>query len=50
MITYAFFMQLIIPKYHGVKLLDIPDDQLGEILVGSLLCPWPPNSVPPLRA
>jgi hypothetical protein len=23
----------VIPKYHGEKLADIPDDQLGEILV-----------------
>ncbi|KAK0101520.1 Adenosine 5'-monophosphoramidase [Cadophora gregata] len=23
---------LVIPKFHGVKLLDIPDDQLSEIL------------------
>jgi hypothetical protein len=23
----------VIPKYHGAKLTDIPDDQLGEILV-----------------
>ncbi|KAI1847696.1 hypothetical protein JX265_009125 [Neoarthrinium moseri] len=23
---------LVIPKYHGAKLLDIPDDHLGEIL------------------
>ena len=23
----------MIPKYHGEKLTDIPDDQLGEILV-----------------
>jgi hypothetical protein len=22
----------VIPKYHGEKLVDIPDDQLGEIL------------------
>lgn len=24
--------QLIIPKYHGAKLHDIPDDQLAEVL------------------
>ncbi|KAG5949926.1 hypothetical protein E4U53_005644 [Claviceps sorghi] len=23
---------LVIPKYHGAKLVDIPDDHLGEIL------------------
>ena len=23
---------MVIPKYHGEKLLDIPDDQLSEIL------------------
>ena len=26
-------MQLVIPKFHGEKLVDIPDDQLAEILV-----------------
>lgn len=25
--------QLVIPKHHGEKLLDIPDDALSEILV-----------------
>ena len=25
--------QLVIPKHHGPKLADIPDDQLSEILV-----------------
>lgn len=25
-------MQLVIPKHHGSKLADIPDDQLSEIL------------------
>jgi diadenosine tetraphosphate (Ap4A) HIT family hydrolase len=25
-------LQLIIPKYHGAKLHDIPDDQLAEVL------------------
>ncbi|KAF5130475.1 Hit family protein 1 [Metarhizium anisopliae] len=24
---------LVIPKYHGAKLADIPDDQLTEILI-----------------
>ena len=24
--------QLVIPKHHGAKLTDIPDDQLSEIL------------------
>jgi len=28
--------QLVIPKFHGEKLIDIPDDQLREILVCSL--------------
>jgi hypothetical protein len=27
----------VIPKYHGAKLTDIPDDQLGEILVRLLI-------------
>lgn len=26
-------LQLVIPKYHGAKLADVPDDQLSEILV-----------------
>ncbi len=26
-------MKLVIPKFHGAKLADIPDDQLAEILV-----------------
>jgi hypothetical protein len=26
-------VQLVIPKFHGAKLMDIPDDHLGEILV-----------------
>jgi hypothetical protein len=25
-------LQLVIPKHHGAKLTDIPDDQLNEIL------------------
>jgi hypothetical protein len=25
--------QLVIPKYHGAKLADIPDDHLSEVLV-----------------
>lgn len=25
-------LQLVIPKHHGAKLTDIPDDQLSEIL------------------
>jgi hypothetical protein len=25
--------QLVIPKYHGEKILDIPDEDLQEILV-----------------
>ncbi len=25
--------QLVIPKYHGEKLVDIPDEDLAEILV-----------------
>jgi diadenosine tetraphosphate (Ap4A) HIT family hydrolase len=29
---------LVIPKAHGVKLADIPDDQLAEILV-IMTCP-----------
>lgn len=28
--------KLVIPKYHGAKLADIPDDQLSEILVINL--------------
>jgi diadenosine tetraphosphate (Ap4A) HIT family hydrolase len=28
--------QLVIPKFHGAKLTDIPDDHLSEILV----CPY----------
>lgn len=39
--TYAFLdieplskgHALVIPKYHGAKLTDIPDDQLGDVLV-----------------
>ena len=31
--------QLVIPKHHGVKLADIPDDQLSEILVSSEALP-----------
>lgn len=26
------FIKLVIPKYHGAKLADIPDDHLTEIL------------------
>jgi hypothetical protein len=26
----------VIPKFHGAKLADIPDDQLSEILVGRI--------------
>ena len=26
-------MQLVIPKFHGEKLTDIPDEQLAECLV-----------------
>lgn len=26
-------LQLVIPKHHGAKLTDVPDDQLEEILV-----------------
>ena len=26
-------VQLVIPKHHGAKLEDIPDEHLGEILV-----------------
>lgn len=29
--------QLVIPKHHGAKLTDIPDDALTEILVRSSL-------------
>lgn len=29
-------LQLVIPKFHGAKLADIPDDQLTEILVCGL--------------
>jgi hypothetical protein len=25
--------KLVVPKFHGEKLIDIPDDQLSEILV-----------------
>ncbi len=28
-----FAEQLVIPKYHGEKLVDIPDEDLAEILV-----------------
>jgi diadenosine tetraphosphate (Ap4A) HIT family hydrolase len=28
----ANIFQLVIPKHHGPKLTDIPDDQLSEIL------------------
>lgn len=28
--------QLVIPKHHGAKLTDIPDDHLMEILVSLL--------------
>jgi hypothetical protein len=28
-------LQLVIPKFHGAKLADIPDEQLTEILVSS---------------
>lgn len=27
-----FYAQLVIPKFHGEKLHDIPDDQLSELL------------------
>jgi len=26
-------LQLVIPKFHGAKLTDIPDEHLAEILV-----------------
>ena len=29
-------LQLVIPKFHGAKLTDIPDDHLQEILVRDL--------------
>lgn len=32
------FIQLVIPKFHGAKLADIPDDQLSEILVTCPCC------------
>ena len=28
-----FAWQLVIPKYHGEKLVDIPDEDLAELLV-----------------
>lgn len=28
----TFTSQLVIPKHHGMKLTDIPDDQLAELL------------------
>jgi hypothetical protein len=31
--------QLVIPKSHGAKLTDIPDDELREILVWRILPP-----------
>ncbi|KAL2877520.1 Adenosine 5'-monophosphoramidase [Colletotrichum sp. CLE4] len=30
--TYIVPPQLVIPKHHGAKLSDIPDDQLSEVL------------------
>jgi hypothetical protein len=32
-LTAQTVQQLVIPKYHGAKLTDIPDDHLTEILV-----------------
>jgi uncharacterized protein (DUF3820 family) len=33
MLTRLGRSQLVIPKYHGEKLTDIPDDYLSEVLV-----------------
>lgn len=30
------WVQLVIPKFHGAKLTDIPDEDLGELLVGAV--------------
>lgn len=32
--------QLVIPKHHGAKLADIPDEHLTELLVRFLSAPW----------
>ena len=31
-LAWTDILQLVIPKHHGSKLTDIPDDQLSEIL------------------
>jgi len=33
MFTADHVQQLVIPKFHGEKLTDIPDDHLSELLV-----------------
>ena len=37
--TNTCLVQLVVPKHHGAKLTDIPDDSLQEILVSTSIRP-----------
>jgi hypothetical protein len=39
-VCVAYFpLELVIPKFHGEKLVDVPDEDLSEILVSNELPP-----------